>query len=92
MTAAMFRSDVFLYSECTWVDAWVVADRGGDEGAKAQATTGLKVVVSKLDEPFRVRLDDNGRKNLHGLVTAAQHDDPGPLRSELKINCGWNFR
>lgn len=92
MPAAGFRTDVFLYSECTWVDAWLTADRARNTTAKTKATEGLAATVAKLDTPVRIGLDPGGRAFLIDLVAAAQQDNPAPLKREHRLNCGWKFR
>ena len=92
MTAAGFRDSVFFYSECTWVDYWVTADRAGRTTARREATQGLADTVAKLDSPARINLDQPGRMFLVALVGAARAGDAGPLERERRINCDWQFR
>ena len=92
MEAAGFRTDVFLYSECTWIDVWVKADRTGDTAARNEATQGLAATVAKLDRPAPIDLDEPGRAFLVQLVGAAREGDANPLQQEHRINCDWQFR
>lgn len=89
-TAAMAHDDVFFFSQCTWVDYWLTADRDGDTAAKRAATNGLAGTVAKLDSVLT--LDKPGRAYEGELVDAAQADKVAALQRERRINCDWKFR
>lgn len=89
-TAGMAHDDVFFFSQCTWVDYWLTADRSGNAAAKKEATKGLADTVAKLDSVQT--LDEPGRALEVALADAAEADKPAPLKRERRINCDWKFR
>lgn len=89
-TAGMMHDDVFFFSECTWVDYWLTADRAGDAAAKREATTGLADTIANLDTV--ATLDQHGRPSMIALATAAKNDHRALLENERQLNCDWNFR
>lgn len=97
MAADSYRTDVFLYSECTWVDGWVSADDRDDPTGRNAAGAGLTSLVARGSQVPPVDLEDAHRDYLRRLASAASTSAPDKadralLQHEREVGCGWNYR
>lgn len=85
----MFRSDVFLYSMCTWERSWLTARTSGDVAARKRSSAALLDFDRRANQPVKLFTRGNVRSFVGELQQSVRADQPYLVERDVRINCDY---
>ena len=84
-----FRSDVYLYSMCSWERSWLTARATSDASAETRAAAALLDLDRRAHHPVALFSTGNMLVLVGQVQQGVRADQPAVVQRDVKLNCDY---